>query len=62
MAEKVQTGWTEIPKTDDPKEFLLSVMNNAGIDGATRLDAARALMPYYHERLADDDEDEEESD
>lgn len=34
----------------DPKEFLLALMNNFGEEPKLRLDAAKALMPYAHER------------
>lgn len=35
---------------DDPKAFLLAVMNDGSADGKLRVDAAKALMPYIHER------------
>ncbi|PXX14514.1 hypothetical protein C7399_112125 [Paraburkholderia tropica] len=50
----------DIPTTEDPKVFLLTVVNNPAVDMPTRIAAAAALMPYYHERLADDEEDEEQ--
>ena len=34
----------------DPLEFLRSVMNDPLADGKLRVDAAKALMPYVHER------------
>lgn len=37
----------------DPKAFLLAVMNNAGCEAKTRVDAAKALMPYMHKRLGE---------
>ncbi|MBK3337865.1 hypothetical protein [Burkholderia pseudomallei] len=53
-----RNDWQEIPKTDDPKEFLESVMSHSGIAMEDRIEAAKALMPYYHERLCgEDDED-----
>ncbi|MFC0399237.1 hypothetical protein [Paraburkholderia rhizosphaerae] len=57
MSDPEQKAWHEIPKVDDPKEFLLSVMNNTGIAVEDRVEAAQALMPYYHERLASEDDE-----
>ena len=37
----------------DPKAFLMALMNDAGEDIKLRADAAKALMPYEHERKAD---------
>ncbi len=37
-------------RQDDPKAFLLTVMNDVTADGKLRVDAAKALMPYMHER------------
>lgn len=34
----------------DPKDFLLAVMNDGGEEPRYRVDAAKALMPYIHER------------
>ena len=31
----------------DPKRFLLDVMNNASLDLALRVEAAKALLPYF---------------
>lgn len=41
---------TVAARQDDPKAFLLTVMNDATADGKLRVDAAKALMPYMHER------------
>lgn len=41
---------TVAARQDDPKAFLLTVMNDAKADGKLRVDAAKALMPYMHER------------
>jgi hypothetical protein len=32
----------------DPKHFLLDVMNNDSLDLALRIEAAKALLPYFH--------------
>lgn len=42
-----------IGEHEDPKVFLLAVMNDTTLDGKVRLDAAKALMPYVHQRLAE---------
>lgn len=34
----------------DPKDFLLSVMNDMGTEAKLRVDAAKALMPFVHPR------------
>ncbi|ANY85978.1 terminase small subunit [Pseudomonas putida] len=34
----------------DPKDFLLSVMNDLGSEPKLRVDAAKALMPFIHPR------------
>ncbi|KWO39047.1 hypothetical protein WT97_23450 [Burkholderia sp. MSMB1459WGS] len=49
-------AWQEIPKTDDPREFLASVMAHPGIAMEDRIEAAKALMPYYHEPLSSEDD------
>lgn len=35
---------------DDPEKFLRAVMNDSATDAKLRVDAAKALMPYIHER------------
>ena len=37
----------------DPRPFLLAVMNDPAQDPRLRADAAKVLMPYFHERKAD---------
>lgn len=37
----------------DPQGFLLAVMNDPEQDPRLRTDAAKVLMPYFHERKAD---------
>lgn len=36
----------------DPMAYLRGVMTDEGLDPEMRLDAAKALMPYLHSRLA----------
>ena len=35
---------------NDPQDFLRALMNDGGEDMRLRVDAAKALMPYIHER------------
>lgn len=35
---------------DDPEKFLRAVMNDTMTDAKLRVDAAKALMPYVHQR------------
>jgi hypothetical protein len=59
MDQKPDPVWATIKKTDDPREFLLAVMNNDANDMSARIAAADALMPYYHERLAGKNDEQE---
>ena len=44
----------EMPATDgDPLAFLVSLMNNQAADLRTRVDAARALLPYLHAKVGE---------
>lgn len=40
-------------KTDDPREFLKAAMNNPALDPRQRIDAAKALMPFEHQKLGE---------
>lgn len=42
-----------IVETDDPREFLVAVMNQQTVEPRLRVDAAKALMPYVHGKVAD---------
>lgn len=42
-----------INETDDPREFLVAVMNQQTVEPRLRVDAAKALMPYVHGKVAD---------
>lgn len=37
----------------DPQAFLLAVMNDMGSDARLRIDAAKALMPFMHQKLGE---------
>jgi phage terminase small subunit len=39
-----------VPKTADPLQFLLSVVNDAGADPTLRVKAAQAALPFLHQR------------
>jgi phage terminase small subunit len=43
----------------DPKDFLLSVMNDLGTEPKLRVDAAKALMPFVHPRKGESGKKEE---
>lgn len=38
----------------DPKDFLLAVMNDQASPIDIRIEAAAALMPYFHTELSED--------
>ena len=37
----------------DPKSFLLAAMNDGALDAKLRIDAAKALMPFTHNKLGE---------
>jgi phage terminase small subunit len=43
----------EIPPTDDPVEFLTKVMNEPAADLRLRMDAAKAMLPFKHQKLGE---------
>ncbi len=43
----------------DPKDFLMAVMNDPGSDVKTRSEAAKALMPFIHQRKGETGKKEE---
>jgi phage terminase small subunit len=43
----------DIAEHDDPKAFLLALMNDNDADIKTRADAAKALMPFVHAKLGE---------
>jgi phage terminase small subunit len=42
-----------IALTKDPKAFLTALMNDAGSDMKLRADAAKALMPFVHQKVGE---------
>lgn len=46
---------------DDPEKFLRAVMNDGETDAKIRVDAAKALMPFTHERKGVQKSKEEEA-
>ncbi len=42
-----------VPITTDPKAFLESVMADPNADARMRMDAAKALMPFTHQKLGE---------
>lgn len=44
----------------DPKKFLLQVMNDPDADARSRLEAAKALLPYLHVKKGDGGKKEEQ--
>lgn len=46
----------------DPKDFLLAVMNDMGTEPKLRVDAAKALMPFVHQRRGEGGKKEQAKD
>lgn len=43
----------EIPETDDPKAFLVALMNSPKAGVKARLEAAKALLPFEHSKMGE---------
>ena len=43
----------DVPKSNDPLAFLVSVMQDKTADSRLRIDAAKALMPFVHRKLGE---------
>lgn len=50
---KNQPMLIDVPNSNDPLTFLVSVMNNQSADSRLRIDAAKALMPFVHRKLGE---------
>ncbi|MYM25770.1 terminase small subunit [Duganella sp. FT135W] len=46
----------------DPKQFLLAAMNDPAASGPLRVDAAKALMPFMHQKVGDVGKKEQKQD
>jgi len=42
----------DLPRTDDPMQFLLAIVNHPKAPTRLRLEAAAALLPYMYKRAA----------
>lgn len=40
-------------RPDTPAAFLLSVVHDPAVDAKLRVDAAKALLPYYHAKVGE---------
>lgn len=45
----------------DPKTFLIAAMNDVELDQRQRIDAAKALMPFMHQRIGESGKKEEQA-
>jgi phage terminase small subunit len=43
----------DIPETDDPIKFLTTIMNEPAADLRYRMDAAKAMLPFKHQKLGE---------
>ena len=43
----------DIPHTDDPIKFLTNIMNEPAADIRYRIDAAKAMLPFKHQKLGE---------
>lgn len=46
-------GLQDLPFTNDPKAWLLALMNAPQADPKLRVEAAKAVLPYEHGKVAD---------
>lgn len=55
VGEPTEAGFdlAQALRHNDPKDFLLAVMNDFGSEAKLRVDAAKALMPFMHQRKGD---------
>ena len=47
---------------DDPAKFLRAVMNDSGSEAKLRVDAAKALMPFVHQKLGEGGKKQQQDD
>lgn len=60
-SEHVSQGFdiSRVMLFSDPKEFLKAAMNDTKLDHKLRLDAAKALLPFEHQRMGEGGKKEE---
>ena len=46
----------------DPKAFLTIAMNDQGLDAKSRIDAAKALLPFTHPKMGEGGKKEQKND
>lgn len=54
-------GDLELGDFDDPMDFLKAVMNEQSAEPKLRVDAAKALLPYKHGKVADQGKKEQKA-
>jgi phage terminase small subunit len=52
----------DIPSTADPIEFLTKIMNEPAADIRYRIDAAKAMLPFKHQKLGEGGKKDAKSD
>ena len=57
--KKKETPVVEFSANGDPKVFLVELMNDPAVDVRMRVDAAKALMPFVHQKLGEGGKKEE---
>lgn len=57
--KKKEPPKTEVSANDDPKKFLIGLMNDVNADVRVRADAAKALMPFVYKKLGEGGKKEE---
>lgn len=57
MSEPDAEHYSEAGPFKDPQDFLLAVMNDSLAPTDIRIEAAQALMPYFHTELGQEQGD-----
>ena len=57
--KKKEAPVVDISSNGDPKKFLVDLMNSPEADVRMRVDAAKALMPFVHQKLGEGGKKEE---
>ncbi len=61
QVDEAGVGELTFAEFDDPRDFLVAVMNEQGAEPKLRVDAAKALMPYLHGKVADQGKKEQKA-